>query len=88
MLWPEALLGHCGSALKQGFRLGILPLISVDEGEVVEAGRDVEMLRAKGLFADVEGALVQGFRVRIPTLCPGELGEIVQTGGNTGVIGF
>jgi hypothetical protein len=44
MVRPENLLGHCGSALIQGFGLGILPLISVDEGEVVEAGGDVEML--------------------------------------------
>ena len=47
----------------------------------------MEMLRAKGLFADAEGALVQCCRVRIPMLCPVEFGELVQTGGN-GVIGL
>jgi hypothetical protein len=88
MVRPEALLGHGGSALKQGVRLGILPLISVDKGKVIEAGGDVEMLWAKGVFADAKGALVQGLRLCIPTLCPVELGEVVQTGGNTGVIGF
>jgi hypothetical protein len=88
MVRPEHLLGHCDSALIQGFCLGILPLISVDESKVIEAGGDVEMLWAKGLFANAEGALVQSLRLRIPTLGPLELGKIVQTGGDTRVIGF
>ena len=50
MVRPEDLLDHCDSALIQGFCLGILPLISVDEGEAGEAGGDVEMQRAKGLL--------------------------------------
>jgi len=88
MVRPENLLSHRDSALIQGFCLGILPLISVNEGKVVEAGGNVEMLWAKGLFTNAEGALVQGLRLRIPTLGPVELGKIVQTGGDTRVIGF
>ena len=88
MLWPEDLLGHCHRLLIQWFRLRILALLGVDEGEGVEAGSNMDMMRAKGFFTDSQGALVECFRVHKSLLRSIEFGEVVQTGGNTGVRGL
>src|SRR2546430_8549088 len=63
MVWPEGPLDNRYRTLIQEFRLVILALPSVGEGEIVEACGDVRMLRAKGFFTDVERAFVECFGV-------------------------
>src|SRR5205807_4780867 len=64
--------------LMQGFGLLILPLFSIEEGQIVQAFGRIGMLRSQLLLSDRESLLVERLRLLVFSLACIQICEIVE----------
>jgi hypothetical protein len=70
----------------QRLRVGVFPLVGIEESEVVETNGGVGMVSPELLFSDRQSTDIQGFGVGIFPLVVIEGSEIVEAGGGGGMI--
>ncbi len=86
MLGAEGLLIDRQRALEKRLNLGVLALLVVQPGEVVEAGGDGGMPGAEGLLLDCQRALVEWLGVGVAPLGAVQLGEVVEALAHVGML--
>ena len=87
MIGTERFLADRQRSLVQRFRIGIAPLLVVQERKIVQRRCDIGMIGTERFFAYRQRALVQRLGIGIATLVVVENRKIVQRQRNIGMIG-
>jgi hypothetical protein len=86
MLWSESMFVDGEGPLQQGLGLLVLPLVLIEQSQVVEAGGRVGVQWSQLLLVDGQGAHQQRLGLLVLALCSVEFRQIVEAGGRVGVV--
>ena len=83
----KRLLPHRQCALVEFLRLSVLPLVCIDETQIVEGLAHVGVVRTERFFPDRQRALVQPLRLALLALLPIHDAQFVECNGVIWMIG-
>src|SRR5438034_10145124 len=85
VMWSKSLLPNVQCSIQEGFRLGILALLFVENGKIIERVGRIRVLWSECLFPDLQYSLVEWLCLGVLALLGVEIGETVERIGHLGM---